>query len=245
MCILAGRQTYSHFWFLCQLCHIQHQQTAPRSSRALAKRSKSFTCLGMLFYEDRQIRHAVQARFSKACASVGSVFSRYSHLQCANSVQLLVRMQQAILQPCASYGCEVWAPADAAVVPLWDLQSLQHSFLRRACRVKSSIPIEVVLHELSVTPWHDFWWHQVLSFWNAMAQADSGSIINIVLHDAIAIAHNGCSYGWAAQVFKCFAEHGKSSPLVRVRVICSRREARIERERVGEIALRPFSQPGL
>ena len=47
-----------------------------------------------------------------------------------------------------------------------------------------------------------------------MAQADSESIINIVLHDAIAIAHNGCSYGWAAQVFKCFAEHGKSSPLV-------------------------------
>ena len=47
-----------------------------------------------------------------------------------------------------------------------------------------------------------------------MAQADSGSIINIVLHDAIAIAQDGCSYGWAAQVFRCFAEHGKSSPLV-------------------------------
>lgn len=178
------------------------------------KRSKSFTYLGMLFHEDGKIRHAVQARFSKACASVGSIFSRYSQLQCANSVQLLVRLQQAILQPCASYGCEVWAPADAAIVPLRDLQSLQHTFLRRACRVKSSIPIEVVFQELFVTPWHDFWWRQVLSFWNAMAQADSESIINIVLHDAIAIAHNGCSYGWAAQVFKCFAEHGKSSPLV-------------------------------
>ena len=57
-------------------------------------------------------------------------------------------------------------------------------------------------------------WRQVLSFWNAMAQAGSESIINIVLHDAIAIAHNWCSYGWVAQVFKCFAEHGKSSPLV-------------------------------
>ena len=45
-------------------------------------------------------------------------------------------------------------------------------------------------------------------------QADSGSIINIVLHDAIAIAQDGCSYGWAAQVFRCFAEHGRSSPLV-------------------------------
>ena len=70
------------------------------------KRSKSFTYLGMLFHEDSKIRHAVQARFSKACASVGSIFSQYSQLQCANSVQLLVRLQQAILQPCASYGCE-------------------------------------------------------------------------------------------------------------------------------------------
>ena len=26
--------------------------------------------------------------------------------------------------------------------------------------------------------------------------------------------HHGCSYGWAAQVLKCFAEHGKSSLLV-------------------------------
>ena len=72
-----------------------------------------------------------------------------------------------------AYGCEVWAPADAAIVPLRDLQSL-----RRVCRVKSGIPIEVVFPELSVTPWHDFWWRQVLSFWNAMAQADSESIIN-------------------------------------------------------------------
>ena len=49
-----------------------------------------------------------------------------------------------------------------------------------------------------------------------MSQADSGSMINIFLLDAIAIAQSGCSYGWAAaaQVFKCFAEHGKYSPLV-------------------------------
>ena len=172
-----------------------HHDCAWKVAGQHLQRSKSFTYLGMLFHEDRKIKRAIQARFSKACASVGSIFSRYYHLQCVNSVQLLVRLQQAILQPCASYGCEVWAPADAAIVPLRDVQSLQHTFLCRACRVKSSIPIEVVLQELSVTPWHDFWWRQVLSGWNAMAQADSESIINIVLHDAIAIAHNGCSYG--------------------------------------------------
>ena len=163
------------------------------------------------------------------------------------------RLQQAILQPCAWYGCEVWAPADAAIVLLRDLQSLQHIFLRRACRVKCSIPIEVVFQELSVTPWHDFWWRQVLSYWNAMPQADSGSIINIVLHDAIAIAHNGCSYGWAAQVFKCFAEHGKSSPLVAGAPVevqpdelqlafQMQQQASFERERERENFTSPFSQ---
>ena len=50
-------------------------------------------------------------------------------------------------------------------------------------------------------------------FWNTMAQADAVSISNVVLHDAVAIAQDGCSYGWAAQVFKCFAEPGKSRPL--------------------------------
>ena len=50
-----------------------------------------------------------------------------------------------------------------------------------------------------------------------MAQADSASISNIVLIGAIALAQDGCSFGWAAQVFcsyRCFAEHGKSSPLM-------------------------------
>ena len=47
-----------------------------------------------------------------------------------------------------------------------------------------------------------------------MVQADLGSIISDVLHDAIAIAQSGYVYGWAAQVFKCFAEHGRYSPLV-------------------------------
>ena len=113
------------------------------------KRSLSFTYLGMLFHEDVHIRHAIHAHFNKACAAVGSICSRYCNLQCAHSVRLLIRLQSAILQPCASYGCEVWAPAAASVIPLWTLQHLQHSFLRRACRVKKSVPIQIVVEELS------------------------------------------------------------------------------------------------
>ena len=81
-----------------------------------------------------------------------------------------------ILQPCASYGCEVWTPAAASVVPLQTLQRLQHSFLRRACRVKKGVPIQIIFEELSVTRWHDFWWRRVVSFWNAIVGSDPASI---------------------------------------------------------------------
>ena len=61
-----------------------------------------------------------------------------------------------------------------------------------------SLPAAVSMSLEHRLPHLQRWWRQVLSFWNAMAQADSRSIINIVLHDAIAIAQNGCSYGRAA-----------------------------------------------
>ena len=46
------------------------------------KRSQSFAYLGMLFHEDRHIKHAIRTRYSKACASVETIYSRYSKLEC-------------------------------------------------------------------------------------------------------------------------------------------------------------------
>ena len=133
---------------------------------------------------------------------MGSIFSLYSDLQCANSVQMLVRLQQAILQPCASYGCGVWAPADAATGRLLELQTLQHSYLLRACRVKSSIPIEVIFQELSVT--------------GSMISGDVGSLVSqlqwiklIRQRSALLLCMMpllSLSMGAPlAQVFRCFA----------------------------------------
>ena len=45
-----------------------------------------------------------------------------------------------------------------------------------------------------------------------MIQAGSAHTSKIVLHDALALAQHGCSFEWAAQVFICFAEQGKSRP---------------------------------
>ena len=104
-----------------------HHDCAWAAAGQQLQRSQSFTYLSM-FHEDRRVEHAVRHRHAKALAALGSIFSRYRDLECANSVQLLIRLQQAILQPCASYACEVWAPAAAAADPLRELQQLQHSF---------------------------------------------------------------------------------------------------------------------
>ena len=53
-----------------------------------------------------------------------------TRLQCAISLQLLIRLQQAIQQPCASYGCDSGPSCcilAALAVPLETLQPLLHS----------------------------------------------------------------------------------------------------------------------
>ena len=155
----------------------------------------------MLFHEDRHIKHAITHRHGRALASLGSIFSRYSGQECANSVQLLIRLQAAILQPCASYGCEVWAPSAATLGPMRDLQQLQLRFLRRACHVGSRVPADIIFEELQLARWRDFWWRQVLRFWTSLAMAHPNTIRSRVLHDSIELSSRGCTFNWAAQVF--------------------------------------------
>lgn len=40
------------------------------------------------------------------------------------------------------------------------------------------------------------------------------SICSRVFRDSLALAQGGCSFGWAAQVCKCFSDHGKSQLVV-------------------------------
>ena len=67
----------------------EHIECVP--SALLAARTK-FSFPFLLFN-----KHAVQHRLARGHAAQGSIFSRYAGLGCANSVQLLVRLQQAIL----------------------------------------------------------------------------------------------------------------------------------------------------
>ena len=79
----------------------------------------------------------------------------------------------------------VRAPASACIGPFSDLQQLQRTFLRRACRVKKSIPVDIIFRELQQMRWHDFWWRRVSSFWSGLVEADAGSLCSIIFHGAI------------------------------------------------------------
>ena len=47
-----------------------------------------------------------------------------------------------------------------------------------------------------------------------MLRADSGPIWDLVFFSLIALAQDGCSFGWAAQVCMRCSDHGKSPPVV-------------------------------
>ena len=130
--------------------------------------ASSVVNMGMLYFmkTDTSSTHC-----SIAWLGLGSIFPRYTGLGCADSVQLLVRLQQAILQPCASNACEVWAPSLACVGPFKEHAQLQRSFLHGACHVRTSLPVDIIFQELQQMHGHNFWWRRVTSFWSAPVEA--------------------------------------------------------------------------
>ena len=110
-------------------------------------------------------------------------------LGCAEPVQLLLRLKEAILQPCAACVCKMWASASACMSHSQELEQLQRAFLRRACRVKKKYPVDIIFQELQQMHWDDIWWRRITSIWSALVEADAGSLHSMVLYDAIQL---GC-----------------------------------------------------
>ena len=97
------------------------------------------------------------------------------------------------MQPFASYACQVCAPASACIGPFKELQQLQKTFLRRACRVKKSILADIIFQELQQMWWHDFWYKKVTGFWLALVEADASSSHSMIFHDAIQLVQDANS----------------------------------------------------
>ena len=102
---------------------------------------------------------------------------------------------------------------EAAIILLREVQYLQYSLVRHTCHLKSSVPITIVFQKPSVTCSMISGGEGSSSSrmqWLKVVQQQSATFPQ----DDIAFAQNGCSFSWAARVFRCFAEHGKHSLLM-------------------------------
>lgn len=77
-----------------QWAHHQHSQTEVTVFLICTWKvaGQSFTYLGMFFHENRQIKHAIWAQFSRACASQGPILSRYFEMEAATFARLLMQL---------------------------------------------------------------------------------------------------------------------------------------------------------
>ena len=111
---------------------------------------------------DAEFQHGVFPEDMKS-SLVTPVFKKGDRSDPANSWPIVVGTGEpeenglrALCQASASYGCEVWAPSAAAVTPIRKFQHLQRSVLRRACRGKEGVPVDIIFQELAVSRWRDF-----------------------------------------------------------------------------------------
>ncbi len=96
----------------------------------------------------------------RAC-SWAVVQQRHSQLQCGNTVNLKLFLQQGILAPSLHYGCELWGmhtPRGEAQKARAALQSIYDRYLRHICGVKYATPSAMLLEELWLAPLQVFWW---------------------------------------------------------------------------------------
>ena len=109
--------------------------------------------------------------------------SRYSQLQCGNTVNLNLFLLQSILAPSLHYGCEIWGmhtPRSEAQIAL---QCIYDRYLRHICGVKYATPSAMLREELGLSPLQVFWWRRTLEFWSKIAASPVRSLFHTILLD--------------------------------------------------------------
>ena len=172
-----------------------HQQCQWHVRGHRLKRSESFIDLGMLFHEDRHIKHAVQHRLARHHASQGSV---YSH----GTLGLVVQILSISFCGCNRQFCNL-VPYMRVRCGLQPQLALSLSGIFSSFRGPSSAELAV---SRKVSPW--------TSYFRSCNRCQHN------FHEAIQLALAGCKFSWAAQVFQCFSALGEPLPLVADAPIC-------------------------
>lgn len=157
----------------------------------------TFKYLGLHFHQSGALEHVINPITSKAGGSWAAVQRRHSWLQCGNTVNLQLRLWQAVLVPVLQYGCQVWGMHSPRVAAAnrahLDLQRLYDYYLRTICDLLPSTPRKMLLAELGFVASQVLWWRQTLKFWNSLAALPVGSFYHTVCLDNFTDAFKDCA----------------------------------------------------
>ncbi len=169
----------------------------------------SYKYLGLLFTSKHGVAGTMPELQRRQNAAYGLLRQRYKNLRCHCAVTLMLELQQAIVEPTASYGCEVWGLRHMPHVMKQMRQGLEKHYvaaLRTLCAVRCSVPAAVMLQELDLLPLQMQWKRSVLRLWNNFASFPHDSIYRTIALDDLEAAQQHGIMNWAAGVLECAEE---------------------------------------
>jgi hypothetical protein len=161
---------------------------------------------GVAGARDRQVKAAQ--------AALNEMWRRCYALRIRN-VNTLCYLFGALIQPVASYGCEVWAPdvlckkRGEGIIRDGKQEHMHNTFIRQALGLRECTPVEIMLGELGRKPLWTFWLCQCCKFWNkTVALPDTDLTKQALLENVCMAVSDNCKECWAHCFLQCMCTLG-------------------------------------
>lgn len=165
---------------------------------------EEFKYLGIYFHDSGKCGGVCGARDRqvKAARYALHMMWRNCYTKHLHNVRTLDYLFSVLVQPVASYGCEVWAPdvltnAKGKLNRCGVQEQLLHSFMRQALGVRDSTSIAIMLKEMNRIPIWAFWMRQCCKFWNRIVARPNDDYIKMCLTESVRMAMKGNTRCWA------------------------------------------------
>lgn len=174
-----------------------------------------FRYLGIFFAQDGikgGVGGARDRQLRAAHGALHEMWRRCYALKLSN-VRTLMYLYGALIQPIASYGCEVWAPSvlfkNGKIIQQGEQEVMQNNFMRQALGVRDTTSTSIVFEELNKDPMWMFWLRQCCKLWNrVIALPDTELIKQALLENVCMAVVEGNKSCWAYCFLQCMCALG-------------------------------------
>jgi hypothetical protein len=139
---------------------------------------EEYTYLGVTLYATKGFAHAHQHMAASGRSALFSMIRR-CRTHYLNQFDIRCRMFDILVEPCLSYGCQVWGPSvfythvSTPTKPLYmcDAEKVQLHFLRHLAQI-GKVCVDVLLRDMHRAPVMHHWVVLAVRWWNTLVQMD-------------------------------------------------------------------------